>query len=133
MERRKDTVEIAGPHRREKEVLLQSCRGVYEVSLGAAQTFSISECTNLPKGQQRVLLQTPENRFDFLFFLNVFYYFILYVYLFIYFIFGCVGSSLLRVGFLVLWHTGSVVVALRLSSCGLWGLEGRLSSCGAWA
>ena len=27
----------------------------------------------------------------------------------------------------------SVVVARRLSSCGLWALECRLSSCGAWA
>ena len=32
-----------------------------------------------------------------------------------------------------LWHTGSVVVALGLSSCGPWALERRLSSCGARA
>ena len=32
-----------------------------------------------------------------------------------------------------LWHTGSVVVAHRLSSCGSWALEHRLSSCGAQA
>ena len=111
MERRKDTVEIAGPHRREKEVLLQSCRGVYEVSLGAAQTFSISECTNLPKGQQRVLLQTPENRFDFLFFFEcilLFYFICIFIYLFYFwlcwvFIAAC-GLS--------------CVVAHGISSCG---------------
>ena len=76
------------------------------------------------------------------------------------FIFGCVGSSLLRVGFLHLLRAGatlccaapvshcsgfsccgaralgtqtSVVVALRLSSCGSRALERRLSSCGARA
>ena len=76
------------------------------------------------------------------------------------FIFGCVGSSLLRVGFLQLWraavtprcsawasHCGgfsccrawalgtqaSVVVAHGLSSCGSQALEHRLSSCGAQA
>ena len=90
------------------------------------------------------------------------------------FIFGCIGSSLLRVGFLQLqragatlhcgaqashcsgfslqrtgsrhtgfsscnmqcqqlWHTGSVVVAQGLSSCGSQTLEHRFSSCGAQA
>ena len=33
----------------------------------------------------------------------------------------------------VVVHTGSVVVARRLSSCGSWALERRLSSCGTWA
>ena len=78
----------------------------------------------------------------------------------IYFIFGCVGSSLLHAGFLQLrraratlrcsvqasycggfsccgaWALGtwaSVVVAHRPSSCGSRALECRLSSCGAWA
>ena len=32
-----------------------------------------------------------------------------------------------------LWHTGSVVVAHGLSSCGSRALERRFSSCGAWA
>ena len=76
------------------------------------------------------------------------------------FIFGCVGSSLLRTGFLQLWRAGatlrcgaqashcggfsccaaqalgaraSVVVAHGLSSCGSWALEHSLSSCGARA
>ena len=76
------------------------------------------------------------------------------------FIFGCVGSSLLCVGFLqlqrveVTLHCGagashcgafscyraqglgaraSVVVARQLSSCGSWVLERRLSTCGARA
>ena len=93
------------------------------------------------------------------------FYNILFLFLkinkFIYlFIFGCVGSSLLHVGFLQLrragaalpcgaqashchgfsccraWALGvwaSVVVARRLSSCGSWALELRLSSCGSWA
>ena len=74
--------------------------------------------------------------------------------------FGCIGSLLLCPGFLQLQRVGaalccgarashcggfscrgaralsvwaSVVVARRLSSCGLWALERRLSSCGAWA
>ena len=76
------------------------------------------------------------------------------------FIFGCVGSSLLHVGFLQLWRAGatlrcgvwashgsgfsccraralvawaSVVVACGLSNCGSQALERRLSSCGTWA
>ena len=81
--------------------------------------------------------------------------------LFIYlYIFGCIGSSLLRVGFLYLWQVGatlccgvqashcggfsccrawalgtwaSVVVAYGLSSCGSRALERSLSSCGARA
>ena len=84
-------------------------------------------------------------------------FFLIYVYLFI---FGCVRSSLLRVGFLQLWQVGaafhcgapashcggfsccgaralgvraSVGVACRLSSCGSRALERRLSSCGARA
>ena len=50
-------------------------------------------------------------------------------------------SSLWCTGFSLWWllllrHTGpraSVVVACRLSSCGLRALEHRLSSCGTWA
>ena len=88
---------------------------------------------------------------DFFFFINLFIYL---------FIFGCIGSSLLRTGFLQLWRAGatlhrsarashcggfsccgaqalgaraSVVVARRLSSCGSWALERKLSSCGALA
>ena len=80
--------------------------------------------------------------------------------LFYLFIFDCIGSSLLRTGFLWLWRAGaslcggaqashcgglsccgtqalgmgaSVVVARGLSSCGSRALERRLSSCGAWA
>ena len=76
------------------------------------------------------------------------------------FIFGCIGSSLLRAGFLQLQRVGatlrcgswasrcsgfsccraqalgtwaSVVVAHGLSSCGSRALERRLSSCGARA
>ena len=83
---------------------------------------------------------------------------IFFNYLFIYlFIFGCIGSSQLRAGFLQLWRAGatpcgvrashcgglscceaqalgaraSVVVARGLSSCGSRALEHRLSSCGA--
>ena len=81
-------------------------------------------------------------------------------YKFIYlFIFGCIGSSLLRglslvaasVGYFVVVHgllivvaslccgarvlgtRASVVVARGLSSCGSRALERRLSRCGAWA
>ena len=70
-----------------------------------------------------------------------------FIYLFNLFIFGCVGSSLLRVCFLQLRWAGatlrcgaralgaraSVVGARGLSSCGFWALECRLSSCGARA
>lgn len=59
VEGRKD-MEIAGPNRREKKVLLQSCRGTYEVSLGATHTFSISGCVDFPKDQQRGLLEAPQ-------------------------------------------------------------------------
>ena len=81
-----------------------------------------------------------------------------YKWLFYLFIFGCVGSSLLRVGFLQLWQAGatlhcsaqashcggfsccraralgvqaSVVAARGLSSCGSWAPEHRLRSGGA--
>ena len=91
-------------------------------------------------------------------FLN--YIYIFKIYLFNLFIFGCVGSLLLHVGFLQLRRAGatlrcgvwashcggfsccearalgaqaSVVVAHGFSSCGLWALERKLSSCGAWA
>ena len=90
--------------------------------------------------------------------LSSFYLFI-YLY-FILFIFGCIRSSLLSVGFLYLQRVGatlccrarashcggfsccgarapgaraSVVVACGLSSCGSRAPEHRLSSCGAWA
>ena len=81
--------------------------------------------------------------------------------LFIYrLIFGCIGSSLLCMGFLQLWRAGatlrcgaraspcggfsccraqalgaqaSVVAVRRLSSCGSRALERRLSICGTWA
>ena len=84
-----------------------------------------------------------------------------FIYLFIYlFIFGCIGSSLLHVGFLQLQRMGatlscgaqashcggflccgaqalgaraSVFVACGLSSCGSRALQHRLSSCGARA
>ena len=86
--------------------------------------------------------------------LNSFFFLNLFI------IFGCVGSSLLRVGFLQLWRAGatlccgaqashcggfsccrarapgaqaSVVVARGLSSCGSWASEHRLSSCGTQA
>ena len=86
-----------------------------------------------------------------------FYFTIIFIYLFI---FGCVGSSLLRAGLSLvaasggsssLWCTGfslrwllllqsmalgaqaSVVAARGLSSCGSQALERRLSSCGAQA
>ena len=83
--------------------------------------------------------------------------FYLFIYLFLFtYLFGCVGSSLLHMGFLQLHRAGatlrcgarashcsgfsccgaralgaqaSVVVAHGLSSCGSWGLERRLSSC----
>ena len=89
--------------------------------------------------------------------LSLFFFFLINL-----FIFGCIGSSLLRTGFLSscgerqgatlrcgVWasHCGgfsccgaralgtwaSVVVAHRLSSCGSQALERRLSSCGARA
>ena len=89
----------------------------------------------------------------------LFYFIIIFkIYLFYCFIFGCIGSSLLHTGFLLLrwagatlhcgarashcsgfscsgaWALGTrapVVVARGLSSCGLRALEHRLSSCGA--
>ena len=91
---------------------------------------------------------------------NICYYYY-FIYLFMYlFIFGCIGSSLPRAGFLQLrragatlrcsvqaFHCGgfsccraralgmqaSVVVACGLSSCGSQALERRLNSCGARA
>ena len=86
------------------------------------------------------------------------FFFYKFIYLFI--IFGGVGSALLGAGFLQLWRAGatlhcgarashcsgfsccraralgaraSVVVARGLSSCVSWALERRLSSCGARA
>ena len=88
-----------------------------------------------------------------------YYYYFKFIYYYYYF-FSHVGSSLLRAGFLQLRRAGaalrcgarashcngffccraravgtwaSVVVARRLSSCGLRALEHRLSSCGARA
>ena len=43
----------------------------------------------------------------------------------------CSGFSCCGAWALGTW--ASVVVAHRLSSCGLWALERRLSSCGTWA
>ena len=99
--------------------------------------------------------------FEFLHIHSIFLFFILReLYYFYLFIFGCVGSSLLRAGFLQLRRAGatlrcgvwashcggfsccraqslgvraSVVVACGLSSCGSRALECRLSSCGAQA
>ena len=77
--------------------------------------------------------------------------FLFVCFLFYLFIFGCVGSSLLRAGFLQLCRRAShcsgfsccaarapgvqasVVVVHGLSSCGLRALERRLSSCSARA
>ena len=96
------------------------------------------------------------------FFSQLFLLLLLFFYKFIYlFIFGCVGPSFLRVGFLQLRQAGStlrcgawashcgdlfsccrawalgtwasVVVARGLSSCGSWAVECRLSSCDARA
>ena len=85
-------------------------------------------------------------------------YFRSFIYLL--FIFDCIGSSLLHTGFLQLWRVGatlhcsarashcggfsccraqplgvqaSVAVACGLSSCGSWALERRLSNCGTRA
>ena len=82
----------------------------------------------------------------------------IFIYLFI--IYGSVGPSLLRTGFLSLWRAGAILrcgvqashcggfsccgaralgvwasvgVACGLSNCGSWALECRLSSCGARA
>ena len=84
----------------------------------------------------------------------------MFFFFFSFFLFGCVGSSLLCAGFLQLWRAGptlcfseqafpcsgfsycgawapcaraSVVVARGLSSCGSWAVEHRLNSCGARA
>ena len=92
--------------------------------------------------------------------LNDVLYLFLFINLFYLFIFGCIGSLLLRAGFLQLGRAGatlhcsarashrggfsccrawalgawaSVAVARGLSSCGLRALECRLSSCGARA
>ena len=92
--------------------------------------------------------------------LKKFFFNLLIFYLLIYIFSGCVGSSLLRTGFLKLQQAGaalhggarashcgafsccgaqalgtraSVVVAHRLSSCGSRALEHRLSSCGTRA
>ena len=72
-----------------------------------------------------------------------------FIYLFYLLIFGRVGSSLLRAGFLQLWRAGSTVCCCApashcggFSCCGAWALgtrasvvvalERRLRSCGAW-
>ena len=58
--------------------------------------------------------------------------------LFIYFVFGCVGSLLLHAGFLQLRAGATLRCSVRASHCGCfscWGtraLERRLSSCGTW-
>ena len=61
----------------------------------------------------------------------VFFFLFKFIYLFI---FGCVGSSLLCVGFSLWWLLLLQSMALGcegFSSCGSRALERRLSSCGA--
>ena len=109
-------------------------------------------CNSHPSSQRSI--QCLLYAFYFLLFKNLF------IYLFIYLFIGCVGSSLLCVGFLQLCQAGAthchdvrashrsgfsccgaqalgmwaaVVLARRLSSCGSRALEHRLSSCGARA
>ena len=82
----------------------------------------------------------------FFFFFNKFYLFI-YLFIYLFNFFGCIGSSLLHVGFLQLWQAGAT---LRCSahashcsgfSCGAWALgvcasvvvARRFSSCGTQA
>ena len=64
----------------------------------------------------------------------------LFIYLFIFIIFGCVGSSLLCTGFLQLWEVGATLRCGARAShhggfscCGAWALEcAGFSRCGAW-
>ena len=84
-------------------------------------------------------------------------FFLIFILLFIYLLFGCVGSLLLHMGFLQLRRAGATLHCgewashcsgfsccgaralstgskhVGFSSCGTWALERRLSSCGAWA
>ena len=56
------------------------------------------------------------------------YPFFLYIYFFFFLIFGCIGSSLLRAGFLYLRRVGATLrCGARASHCG------GFSSCGAQA
>ena len=63
--------------------------------------------------------------------LNILFYFIFYYYFLIYlfnlFIFGCIGSLLMRMGFLQLRRAGATL------GCSVQDLEHRLSSCGTRA
>ena len=106
------------------------------------------------------LISTPHHTWHWASWMNLIVFSFFKINLFIYFIFGCVGSSLLRAGFLWLRRAGtilcygvrvshcsgfsccgaralgsraSVVAVRRLSSCGSWALECRLSNCGTWA
>ena len=106
------------------------------------------------------LASSPFSPFFFWPLLSLFFFFNTFIY-FLFLFFGCVGSLLLRAGFLWLRRAGpttlhcsarashcggfsccgariigvrtSVVVARGLSSCGSRALERRLSSCGSWA
>ena len=84
--------------------------------------FAFSLCFRFVSCQQHIL--------GFFFFINLF---------FILFIFGCVSSSLLRVGFFQLWLAGAILCCGAWAShcgsfscCGARALERRLSSCGTW-
>ena len=122
---------------------LQTCMPIYQTSRGYLKFNTL----------KMELIASSMSVIHSLHFIVIFFK----IYLFYLFIFGCVGSSLLCVGFLQwrragatlccsTWasHCGgfsccraralgaraSVVVAHRLSSCGLRALERRLSSCG---
>ena len=116
--------------------------------------FDLTECCCIVISYERCFLLSKN-----IYIPNMITFFLKF-YLFIYLIFGCVGSLLLHAGFLCLQRAGStfrcgtraspcsgfsccgawalgswasVVAARRLSSCGSWYLEHRLSSCGARA
>ena len=69
--------------------------------------------------------------------IEFFFFFLINLFIFYLFIFGCVGSSLLCVGFLWLWRVGAALrCGVRASHCGgfsLWSTGSRhagFSSCG---
>ena len=56
------------------------------------------------------------------------FFFLINLFIFIYFIFGCIGSSLLLAGFLYLRRVGATL------RCGAWASHcSGFSCCGAWA
>ena len=57
-------------------------------------------------------------------YIYIFFFFTSFIYLFI---FGCIGSLLLRAGFLQLWQAGAPLCGAQASHCG------GFSCCGAWA